>query len=144
MRQALLGGLMLALAGCGAAQVAMAPPNQDVAGKQFNPPPAGMAAIYFYNPVTTGPAINVREGPMFIGQLAPMTWMRIETTPGWHAMHCATSDSANWSSIRLAPGDIGFVDVEMSPGSLVCSIQQTGPDAGRAGVLAGSRALQQR
>src|SRR5438876_1143322 len=102
MRQALFGGIMLALAGCGAAEVPMAPPNQDVAGKQFNPPPAGMAAIYFYNPVSTGPAIRVREGPMFIGQLAPLTWMRIETSPGWHAMHCATLDLARSSSTRKA------------------------------------------
>src|SRR5258708_33781070 len=117
MQQAFFGGIMLALAGCGAAEVPMAPPNQDVAGKQFNPPPAGMAAIYFYNPVSTGPAIRVREGPMFIGQLAPRTWMRIETSPGWHVMHCATSDSANGTPIRLAPGDTVVVDAEMSPGS---------------------------
>ena len=135
---------MLLLAGCGAAQVAMAPPGQDAAGKQFNPPPAGMAAVYFYNPITSGPVINVGVGPMIVGQLGPMTWMRVELSPGWHAMRCVTSNSANPSSITLSPGDIRFVDVEMPPGSPVCTIQETGPDAGRAGVLSGSRAMQQQ
>jgi len=144
MRQGFAGGMMLLLAGCGAAQVAMAPPGQDAAGKQFNPPPPGMAAIYFYNPLTSGPVINVMEGPMVIGQLAPMTWMRIETSPGWHAMRCVTSNSANPSSITVAPGDMRFVEVDMPPGALICTIQVTSPDAGRNGVLSGSRALQQQ
>jgi hypothetical protein len=142
MRQAFVGGMMLLLAGCGAAQVAMAPPGQDIAGKQFNPPPAGMAAVYFYNPISTGPVINVGAGPMIVGQLAPMTWMRAELSPGRHAMRCVTTYSSNPSSITLSPGDIRFVDVEMPPGSPVCTIQETGPDAGRAGVLSGSRAMQ--
>src|ERR1700676_3883666 len=87
MRRGFIGGVRVLLTSCGpTAQVAMAPPAQDAAGKQFNPPPAGMAAIYFYNPLTTGPVINVFEGPIAIGQLGPMTWMRIETSPGWHAM----------------------------------------------------------
>jgi hypothetical protein len=30
----------------------------------------------------------------------------------------------------------------MPPGAAVCTIQESGPDAGRAGVLSGSRALQ--
>jgi hypothetical protein len=130
------------LAGCGAAQVAMAPPGQDAAGKQFNPPPPGMAAVYFYNPTSTGPVLNVGAGPMIVGQLAPMTWMRVELGPGWHAMRCITSNSVNPSSITLAPGSMHFVDVEMPPGAAVCTIQESGPDAGRAGVLSGSRALQ--
>ena len=54
MRQGLLAGMTLLLASCGTAQVAMAPPGQDAAGKQFNPPPPGLAAVYFYNPMTAG------------------------------------------------------------------------------------------
>jgi hypothetical protein len=51
---------MLLLAACsGPPPVSMAPASQDAAGKQFNPPPAGMAAVYFYNPTSNGPAINV-------------------------------------------------------------------------------------
>jgi len=73
-----------------------------------------------------------------------MTWMRIETSPGWHAMRCVTSNSANPSSITVAPGDMRFVEVDMPPGAPICTIQETGPDAGRNGVLSGSRAMQQQ
>ena len=72
MRHAIVGLAMLLLAGCsGPPPVSMAPPGQDAVGKQFNPPPAGMAAVYFYNPTNNGPAINVTVGPMVIGSLAP-------------------------------------------------------------------------
>ena len=46
----------------------MAPPGQDAAGKQFNAPPPGMAAVYFYNPMNSGPVINVMLGALVIGE----------------------------------------------------------------------------
>jgi hypothetical protein len=137
-----LAGMTLLLAGCGAAQVAMAPPGQDAAGKQFDPPAPGMAGVYFYDPINSGPAINVMQGAMVIGRLAPLTWIRIETSPGWYTMRCATWSSANLSSITLAAGDLRFVQVEMPSGAATCTVQETGPDIGRNGVLSGSRALQ--
>jgi hypothetical protein len=143
MRQATVGASMLLLAACsGPPPVSMAPPGQDAAGKQFNPPPAGMAAVYFYNPTNNGPAINVTVGPMVIGSLAPTSWMRVELAAGWHAMSCTTASSANPSSITLAPGQMRFIDIEMAPGSPVCSIREASPDTGRAGVLAGQRTMQ--
>jgi hypothetical protein len=142
MRQGFLAGMTLLLAGCGAAQVAMAPPGQDAAGKQFDPPAPGMAGVYFYDPINSGPAINVMQGAMVIGRLAPLTWIRIETSPGWYTMRCATWSSANLSSITLAAGNLRFVQVEMPSGAATCTVQETGPDIGRNGVLSGSRALQ--
>ena len=131
MREAVVGASMLLLAACsGPPPVSMAPPGQDAAGKQFNSPPAGMAAVYFYNPTSNGPTINVTVGPMVIGSLAPTSWMRAELAPGWHAMSCTTANSVN------------PVDIEMPPGSAVCSIREASPDAGRAGVLAGQRTMQ--
>ena len=44
--------------------------------------------------------------------------------------------------VNIAPGDMRFVDVQMLPGQYVCTIREAGPDAGRSGVLNGSRALQ--
>ena len=143
MRQGFLAGMTLLLASCGTAQVAMAPPGQDAAGKQFNPPPPGMAAVYFYNPLNSGPVINVMQGALVIGQLAPLTWIRIETSPGWYTMRCVTWSSASPSSITLAAGDMRFVEVDRWPGAANCTIRETGPDAGRSGVLLGGRALQQ-
>ncbi len=142
MRHAIVGAAMLLVAGCsGPPPVSMAPPGQDAAGKQFNPPPAGMAAVYFYNPTNNGPAINVTAGAMVIGRLAPMSWMRVELGAGWHAISCTTANSANPSSITVVPGQIRFVDIEMPPGSAVCSIREASPEAGRAGVLAGQRTM---
>jgi hypothetical protein len=143
MREGWVGAMMLVLAGCGTAQVAMAPSGQDAAGKQFDPPPPGMTAVYFYNPLNSGPLINVMQGAMIIGRLAPLTWIRIETSPGWYTLRCMTWSSANPSSITLAAGDLRFVEVDRPPGAANCSIQETDPDAGRSGVLSGGRALQQ-
>src|SRR5512139_4005386 len=81
MRRAFFAAMTLMLAGCGATPVATAPPGQDVAGKQFNPPPAGLAAVYFYYPSTIGPAINVAVGPQTVSQLGPMTWSRVGLSP---------------------------------------------------------------
>src|SRR5260370_7772865 len=101
MREGWVGAMMLLLAGCGTAQVAMAPTGQDAVGKQFNPPPPGMAAVYFYNPMNSGPVINVMQGAMVIGQLAPLTWIRIGTSPGSNTLPSLTSRSPTPSSITL-------------------------------------------
>ena len=143
MREGWIGAMMLLLAGCGPAQVAMAPPGQDAAGKQFRPPPPGMAAVYFYNPVNSGPLIDVMQGALVIGRRAPLTWIRIETSPGWYTTRCVTWSSANSSSITLAAGDVRFVEVAMPSGAAACTIGETGAEAGRSGVLSGGRALQE-
>lgn len=142
MRRLVFFGVLLVSACSGPPPVTYAPPAQDAAGKAFNPPPAGMAAVYFYNPTNNGPAINVTVGAMVIGRLAPMSWMRVELGTGWHAISCTTANSANPSSITVAAGQIRFIDIEMPPGSAVCSIREASPEAGRAGVLAGQRTMQ--
>ena len=143
MRYAIAVAAALLLAACSnAPPVALAPPGQDAAGKQFDPAPPGMAAVYFYNPSDAAPAINVTVGPMVIGTLAPMSYMRVELNGGWHALSCQTYDSTNPSSITVAPGQMRFIDVEMPPSAPACSLRETNPDAGRAAVLAGARAMQ--
>ena len=60
MHRSIAAVLLLVLAGCSqATTVAMAPPGQDAAGKQFSPPPTGMGALYFYNPATQSPLLYV-------------------------------------------------------------------------------------
>lgn len=134
-----MGALAVLMAGCASGQVTTASSSQDAVDRQFGPPPAGMAAVYFYNPAADGSAVNVMAGAMVVGQLAPKSWMRIALSPGWHAMRCIAADSANPSSITLAPSDIRYVDVEMPAGAQACTIRETGAEAGRAAVLAGSR-----
>lgn len=142
MHRIVVMGMLLMAACSGPPPATYAPSAQDAAGKAFDPPPAGMAAVYFYNPTNSGPAINVTVGAMVVGRLAPMSWMRVELGAGWHAISCTTASSANPSSITVAPGQIRFVDIEMPPGSAVCSIREASPEAGRAGVLAGQRTMQ--
>ena len=139
MRSMVIGALASIVTACGSSQVTTVSPSQEAIDRQFSPPRAGMAAVYFYNPAGDGSAVNVMAGAMVVGQLAPKSWMRIELSPGWHAMRCITSDAANPSSITLAPGDIRYVDVELPGGAQACTIRETSADAGRAGVLAGSR-----
>ena len=142
MRKSLAALLLLALAGCQSSSVAMAPPGQDAAGKQFNPPPPGTAAVYFYNPAAASPVLNVAVDGLNIGQLGTQTWMRAEIAAGHHVFCCRGGNSGNSIWLNLAPGQIRFIDVQMLPGQYVCTIRETSPEAGRAGVLNGGRALQ--
>lgn len=132
----------LLAAACAATPVATSSPGADISGKQFNPAPPGMGAIYFYYPSTVGPAINVFVGPQQVTRLGPMTWARVELNAGWHTLRCRGPNSANSLTMSVAPGDMRFIDVEEPVGAYTCTIQETGPDAGRAGVMAGTRALQ--
>ncbi len=135
--------LLLALAGCSqATTAAMAPPGQDAAGKQFASPPPGTGAIYFYSPAAASPLLNVSVDGLYIGQLGTQTWMRTELNAGHHVLRCRGGNSGNALWINVAPGDMRFVDVQMLPGEFICSIRETAPGTGRAGVLSGSRALQ--
>lgn len=134
--------LMLGLAGCEGANVAMAPPGQDIAGKQFAPPPPGMGAVYFFNPSTASPVLNVRANGQEIGRLGTQTWMRAELAPGPYTMRCRGGGSANALNMEIVPGVIRYVDVQMLPGQYVCTIRETDPGSGQAGVMNGSRAAQ--
>lgn len=142
MYRSIAAALLLALAGCQSSTVAMAPPGQSAAGQQFNPPPAGMGALYFYNPSTASPVLNVTVDGLEIGQLGTQTWMRAELAAGHHVLRCRGGNSANARWVNIAPGDMRFFDVQMLPGQYVCSVRETDPGSGRAGVLSGSRALQ--
>ncbi|WP_020694432.1 DUF2846 domain-containing protein [Reyranella massiliensis] len=142
MPKSLAALLLLALAACQSSSVAMAPPGQDAAGKQFNPPPPGTAAVYFYNPAAASPVLNVAVDGLNIGRLGTQTWMRAEINAGHHVFRCRGGDSGNSIWLNLAPGQIRFIDVQMLPGQYVCAIRETSPEAGRAGVLNGGRALQ--
>ena len=142
MRYAIAGAALLLAACSNAPPVALAPPSQDAAGKQFDLAPSGMAAVYFYNPTEAAPAINVAVGPTVIGTLAPMSYMRVELGAGSYVMSCQTYNSTNPASITVAPGQIRFIDVEMLPGAPACNLRETPADVGRAAVSAGARVMQ--
>jgi len=141
MVKVFVAGLLLLTAACAQAPVPAASPALDAAGKQFGPPPANQAAIYFYNPTSTGPNITVAVGVNTMGQVAPKTWMRVERTPGFHELRCISPTSANATTITLAPGDVRFVDVEQVPGQANCTVRETAADQGRSAVLQGNRVM---
>jgi len=101
-----------------------------------------MGAVYFFNPASASPVLNVRANGREIGRLGTQTWMRAEFAPGPNTFHCWGGNSTNQVTINVAPGDMRFIDVEMQPGQYVCTIREADPGAGRAGVLNGSRAVQ--
>lgn len=134
--------MMLGLAACEGSNVAMAPPGQDIAGKQFAPPPPGMGAVYFVNPSTASPVLNVTANGQEIGRLGTQTWMRTELAAGPYTMRCRGGGSANAMNMTIAPGNIRYVDVQMLPGQYVCTIRETDPGSGQSAVMNGSRAAQ--
>ena len=142
MRRSMIAVLMLGLAACQGSNVAMAPPGQDIAGKQFAPPPPGMGAVYFFNPSTASPVLNVTANGQEIGRLGTQTWKRTELAAGPYTMRCRGGGSANALQMNIAPGNIRYVDVQMLPGQYVCSIRETDPGLGQSAVMNGSRAAQ--
>jgi hypothetical protein len=68
--------------------------------------------------------------------------MRAEFAPGAHTFHCRGGNSTNQVTTSVAPGDMRFIDVEMQPGQVACTIREADPGAGRAAVLNGNRAMQ--
>ena len=101
----LLLALSLALAACQSASVPMASPDRDAAGRQFAPPPPGMAAVYFFNPSSESPVLNVRANGREIGQLGTQTWMRAEFAPGIHTFHCWGPRTTNAVILAVSPGE---------------------------------------
>jgi hypothetical protein len=138
------------LAGC--AQVPMAPAGADAEGKLFDPPIQGSAVLYLYRDQLLGgeTVLALSDNQQQIGSLADKTWLRIEVSPGPHAIACSSPSSLHGlqtirsTTIDLAPGDIRFMEVAISPGppfSPRCTATEVSPDQGRAEVQSGHRAL---
>ena len=122
--------------------VAMAPPVQDANGKQFAAPPYGQAALYFFNPTTASPVLNVVVNGREIGRLATQTWMRAEFSPGEHTVRCIGGASSSALSVFLMPAEIRFFEIQMVPGERACSVNEANSYDGRGAVLMGGRAFQ--
>jgi hypothetical protein len=134
--------VMLGLTACEGSNVGMASPGQDIAGKQFAPPPPGMGAVYFFNPVAASPVLNVTANGQEIGALGTQTWMRTELAAGPYTLRCRGGGSSNAMNMNIAAGTIRYVDVQMLPGQYVCTIRETDPGSGQSAVMSGSRAAQ--
>lgn len=148
-------GCLLAVAVflCGCAQVPMADPALDATGRQFEPPRAGMSALYLYRNALLGSEaiFNLTENQRQIGSLADKTWLRIDVAPGRHIVGCSitsTLTSAPGASVDTAvdvgSGETRFLEVDVRPGpplSPRCVATEVSGDQGRAAVTAGRRAM---
>jgi hypothetical protein len=143
----ILAGL---LAGC--AQVPMAPSGADTEGKLFDPPGQGDAVLYVYRNQLLGSetALAFSDNQQQVGTLANKTWVRTEVAPGPHMIACSSPSglhslqTVRATTIDLAPGDIRFVEIAISPGppfSPRCTATEVSADQGRAEVQSGHRAL---
>jgi hypothetical protein len=139
--------LAVLLAGC--AQVPMAPQNADAEGKLFDPPAPGSAVLYLYRDSFLGSEVVLAlfDNQQQIGTLANKTWLRTEVPPGPQTISCASLNSQPYgqgTTIDLAPGDIRFMAVAVSPGAPLsprCAASEVSPDQGRTEVQTGHRAL---
>jgi hypothetical protein len=134
------------------AQVPMAPPGADAEGKLFDPPIQGSAVLYLYRDQLLGgeTVLALSDNQRQIGSLADKTWLRTEVAPGPHMIACSSASGLHSlqtiraTTIDLAPGDIRFVEVAISPGppfSPRCTATEVSADQGRAEVQSGHRAL---
>lgn len=136
----MLTALALALAGC--ASVPMAPPADNAAGKTFEPPAPGMAALYVYRG-DGHRTVSVSVGQRTLGALASDTWFRLPVAPGPHDIRCR-AENADARVVSIAAGETRYVEVETTAGAWGprCSIIEVSADHGRPAVLAGKRAAE--
>ncbi|MGD9880658.1 MAG: hypothetical protein AB7F22_09835 [Reyranella sp.] len=144
--------LMLAVpflltAGLGAcASVTLAPGAQDIAGKQFSPPPEGQAALYIYREGIFASAVllPVSVGQRAIGALAVDTWFLVDVPPGTYDVRCTGGENTDMRTVQLAPGETRYVEAAIRPGFLAtrCAVFEVAPETGQKAIRAGKRALE--
>jgi hypothetical protein len=152
MRSSTIAIVILAglLAGC--AQVPMAASSADAEGKLFDPPGQGDAVLYVYRNQLLGSEtpLALSDNQQQVGTLANKTWLRTELPPGQHMIACSSLSGLHGlqtvraTPIDLAPGDIRFMEVAISPGapfSPRCTTTEVSADQGRAEVQSGHRAM---
>jgi hypothetical protein len=139
----------LALSACA---LPMADPQSDAAGKQFEPPPAGQAAIYIYRASRTSldrtsrfrVYVEPRDGERrILGILDDDTWFRVNVSPGsWYA-GCTGGDRGHVSNAYapLAAGQIAYVEISAVPGRWVanCTAISSPEASARPAILKGKR-----
>jgi hypothetical protein len=124
--------------------VTLAPREQDVAGKQFDPPPDGHAALYVYREGIFGSAIllPVSVGRRAVGALATDTWFLVDVPPGTYDVRCTGGENTDMRTVQLAPGETRYVEAAVRAGFLAsrCAVFEVAPETGQKAIRAGKRA----
>jgi len=144
IRKALLAATLLA-AGC--AQVPMADPQADQAGRAFSPPEPGKGALYVYRSGIMGVArpIDVAIVGGATAQLATNTYLRLEGPPGPVEVDCRIGDKTGSGQVQIDEGRTRYVEVSMKVGLLLpgCEVVEVAPEQGQAAVRGSRRVVTQ-
>jgi len=97
----------LALAACEGASLPMSSVEADSAGKRFEPPAPGMAALYVYR-TRAGNDATMTAGQRTLGTLQGRTWLRVDLPPGRQDVRCSIPawPTINSLDVDLQAGDI--------------------------------------
>jgi hypothetical protein len=135
-RRTLLAALAAALlAAC--ASVPKAPPERDLAAKQFQPPAPGNASLYVYRHEAFGGAVRMSLllNGQHVGDTGPRSFVWVGLSPGKHQL---VSKAENDSVLELEaqPGATYFVwqEVKMGLMSARSKLQLVDDATGKAGV----------
>lgn len=140
-----LAGALL-LGAC--ASVPMAPPADDAAGKRFDPPAPGEAALYFVRPGGTAPQalVPLSVGQRQVGALPPYTYLRVDVPPGRYDVRCTTPEASAAIQISLQAGETKYIDTGVRIGLMSprCAVEEIDPERGRGAVMGAQRAQEIR
>ena len=145
MRNALTLSLLLTLGAC--ANVPMADPQADQAGKQIERPDGDRGALYIYRTGIFGVAwpldVGITNGVN--AKLASNTYLRVDGPSGQIEVGCAAGDYRNSAQVEVAPGRVTYVQAGMTVGLLGphCEVAEVPPDQGQAAVRASKRVATQ-
>jgi hypothetical protein len=93
----------------------LASADQDVAAKEFRPPPSDRSKIYIARSNTIEPKTRsaIFLDDERVTSLAPMTYIALETSPGMHHLKARTDHDFE-IAIDLAPGKTYYVQHHLS------------------------------
>jgi Protein of unknown function (DUF2846) len=134
-RPAFLAFALLFLAAC--ATVPKAPPERDLAAKQFAAPARGKAALYVFRNESLGSAVRMSlllDGAV-LGDTAAKTFHWVNLAPGKHTL-VGKAENESVLEFTAAPGQNLFVwqEVKMGFGSARNQLELVDEERGRAGV----------
>ena len=131
----------------GCASVPMASKEEDLALKNFPPPPSGMAGLYIYRNSFVGQSLykDVYLDSVFIGETANEVYFYEVISPGLHYLGTESEFGDNWISFEADSGKNYFAEQYIKMGVFVggAGIEMVDEKVGMEEVLECSLAKQE-
>lgn len=145
MKKLLAAIAAVTLAACEGAPLPMATADQDAIGKQFAPPPAGMAALYVYRP-RSGNTATVTAGSRLLGYLQGGNWLRVDLPSGPTDIQCSLPAWGTVTSepVDLRAGDTVYISAAERISNLACNLVVEQASAAQPAIIAGKRVRELR